>query len=325
MTRKLKLRGLLIGLIIVLAVTVALAQEGGTTPAETRVGDVTYLVQVGDVLERIAASYDVSVACLTEINAIPVNGNLLFPGNELTISASCPPYQGELPVENPRVEGAARALTLEGDYIVAVSDTLDTIAQAYNVSIISLFVVNGLDYGTPIFAGDTLILPTDGVPYGFYPGLSVGNPDGVDFYVVQAFDVLDLIAAYFGVDLQCLADANGLSDPNVLFPGFVVGIPANCPPYSGLSSRPVNPLRGAGIGASALMMDMSQIEPPTSEIISVTATPAAARPAGGQIVTATSQVTFQATETGFGIIIETPVGAGGAINRGPTVTPTPGS
>jgi LysM repeat protein len=322
MARVTPTRTLLLALVLLsaLTLTAALAQESTPQPTvETRVGETVYTVQIGDVLERIAAAYDVSTVCLAEINAIPVNGNLLFPGDSIIISASCPPYQGELPVENPRVEGSARNLTLSGNYIVQVADTVDTIAQSYNVSVISLFAVNGLDYGSQIFPNDTLIIPTDGAPYGFYPGLVVGNPDGVDFYVVQQFDVLDLIAAYFDVDLACLADFNGLTDPNVLFPGFIVALPAACPPYNGLSSAPVNPLRGTGIGASALMMSggaptdggdaslggaisIPTTEPTMPPSMTATATPTASVP---------------------GVIVETPVGAGDII-RGATVTPTPG-
>ena len=60
--------------------------------------DSTYTVEYGDVLDVIAAGFDVSVACLAEESGI-ANPNDVRPGQTLIISRSCPPYDGLIPIE----------------------------------------------------------------------------------------------------------------------------------------------------------------------------------------------------------------------------------
>ena len=199
-------------------------------------------------------------------------------------------------------------------YTVEIGDTLDTIAQRYNVSIISLFEVNGLDYSSYIFPGDTLLIPNDGTPYGYYPGLSLGNPNGTAFYILQPLDVLDLVAAFFDIDLQCLAEANGIEDPNDVEPGYIIGLPIDCPTYRGTSSMPLRPLRGAALTGASVRLIQGDSSTPT-------ATPTAFAPLATPTATAPAPVIIQPTATEPGVIIETPVPGG--IMRGPTVTPTP--
>lgn len=198
-------------------------------------------------------------------------------------------------------------------YTVVVGDTLDTIAQSFNVSIISLFEVNQMDYGTVIFPGDTILIPSDGTPYGYYPGLSIGNPNGTAFYILQPLDVLDLVAAFFDIDLQCLAQTNGIEDPNDVEPGFMVSLPVDCPTYTGTSSMPLRPLRGAALTGASVRLIEGEVAP--------TATPTAFAAAATPTATAITPVIVLPTATTPGVIIETPVPGG--IMRGPTVTPTP--
>jgi LysM repeat protein len=48
-------------------------------------------------------------------------------------------------------------------------------------------------------------------------------------YEVQAGDTLSGIADQFGVDLEALAAANDISDPDLIYPGQVLIIPAETP------------------------------------------------------------------------------------------------
>ncbi len=214
-------------------------------------------------------------------------------------------------------EGGVPAVQGSEQYTVVVGDTLDTIAQSFNVSIISLFEVNQMDYGTVIFPGDTILIPNDGTPYGYYPGLSIGNPNGTAFYILQPLDVLDLVAAFFDIDLQCLAQTNGIEDPNDVEPGFIVGLPVDCPTYTGTSSMPLRPLRGAALTGASVRL----IEDEAAGAVTPTATPTAFAVLATPTVTAITPVIVPPTATTSGVIIETPVPGG--IMRGPTVTPTP--
>jgi len=48
-------------------------------------------------------------------------------------------------------------------------------------------------------------------------------------YEVQAGDTLSGIADQFGVDLETLAEANDIADPDLIYPGQVLIIPAPTP------------------------------------------------------------------------------------------------
>ncbi|MCA9887962.1 MAG: LysM peptidoglycan-binding domain-containing protein [Anaerolineae bacterium] len=57
-------------------------------------------------------------------------------------------------------------------------------------------------------------------------------------YIVNAGDVLDLIALEYDVSLDCIVAANEMSNPRLIFPGDVVIIPQDCPAYNGQSYIP---------------------------------------------------------------------------------------
>lgn len=66
-------------------------------------------------------------------------------------------------------------------------------------------------------------------------------------YIVGSGDVLDLIAAYFGVDQDCIAAASNLFNRSVIYPGQQLTIPTNCPPYDGSAGR--GRIRGTVLGS----------------------------------------------------------------------------
>ena len=52
-----------------------------------------------------------------------------------------------------------------------------------------------------------------------------GGGGGGATYTVQSGDTLSGIGAKYGVSYQAIASANGISDPNVIYPGQVLVIP----------------------------------------------------------------------------------------------------
>lgn len=238
---------------LLLGVTLVAAQE-------------TYTVQLYDVLDLIAASYDVDTLCLAQANDLKDPGELRV-GQTLVIDLDCPRYRGPAFVPNPR-ESADQGGGQVGDadqgggdaarpqpgpddqtYRVEPGDTLDTIAQQFNISVISLTLANGLSAGDPLMADMELIIPSDAPAYGEYPALvdptapldqlELGQGGGVDagigdqVHVVQLLDVLDLIGAAYDADVACIAQANQLDNPSLLFAGQTLVIPADCPGYQG--------------------------------------------------------------------------------------------
>lgn len=247
------------------------AEEAQSTPEPTAVPDApeaesasedapgvgmgmageTYVVQPRDTLDTIAQEFNVSLVSLRAANGLlDFRGSDLRPGVELVIPTDGVPY-GQFPaliapsgdpiaVGDPLPDGET--------YIVQQRDTLDTIAQAYNVSEISLRQVNGLlDFdGRLLQPGVVLVIPTDGVPYGQFPALSnPANPDDEsaegdpapnlsgEVYVLQPRDTLDQVAAEYNVLTSCLLEANGIVNSRRVYPGQEIAIPSDCPPYSG--------------------------------------------------------------------------------------------
>ncbi len=252
---------LVIAALLITGLLTTTAQDGGT-----------YTVRLGDVLDLIAAAYDVDTTCLAAANDL-ANPNKLRAGQVLTIDLSCPRYTGPAFVTNPRDGGETTTTSVRDSgqggggvvagpndqtYMVKRNDTLDTIAQAFNVSIISLRLVNALENPNKLMAGDTLIIPGDAPPYGAYPALS--NPivaagatgdlelgqggggaalgPGDEAYVVQPRDVLDRIGARYDRQVDCIVQGNNLADPHRLYAGQMIIIPGNCPPYDGLDFVP---------------------------------------------------------------------------------------
>ncbi|MBZ0288805.1 MAG: LysM peptidoglycan-binding domain-containing protein, partial [Anaerolineae bacterium] len=212
----------------------------------------SYTVQPRDTLDQIAAFYDVQTACLAESNNLAKPSELKV-GDIINIDFSCPRYDGWDFVTNPREDaggggvsdlgqgggsaedaedGAPQPGPNDTSYTVARGDTLDTIGQAQNISIVSLRLANGLSPTDKIFPGDSLIIPADAAPYGQFPaianpaalpqnqelgqgggGTAVAGP-GDQLYVVQPLDTLDKIGANFDTQVTCIAQANGLDKPS---------------------------------------------------------------------------------------------------------------
>ncbi len=198
---------------------------------------IQYEVGLGDTLDRLGATFDVDVACLIEDNEIE-NANLIFIGQVLTISVDCGPYFGGGFVAFPR----PLAIEEQGGggppaYVVRVSDTLDTIAQTFNVSVISLQEFNEIEDPLLLLPGTVIFIPPGAPAYGELPplpGVSIEQGGGGDpLYVVQPGDTLDTIAQFYNVRVGCVAVANNLENPGLIFPRATLLIPSDCPEYDG--------------------------------------------------------------------------------------------
>jgi lysozyme len=226
-------------IVLLLIVMIALAFSTTVTAQ-----DSTYVVKYGDVLDVIAAGFDVSVACIAENSGL-LNPNQLRPGDTLIIDRSCPPYDGLIPIARDTTAdqgGGSAAQSRAGDYTVVRGDVLDLIAATFDVSVSCLAEANDLTDPNRIYIGDTLEIDTSCPPYD---GLALGprpqvrdeaagqGGGGSGDYVVQRGDVLDLIAARFNVQEDCLAEANGLANKHRIFPGDRLEIDTSCPEYDG--------------------------------------------------------------------------------------------
>jgi LysM repeat protein len=210
--------------------------------------DVRYVAGAGDTLDGIAALFDVSLTCLIETNEI-TEPNVLFPGDELLIRVACPPYVGGGFVAFPRIAagvgGGSPAPAGGGGgelVVIEFGDTLDEIAQEFNVALIALLEYNDIENAGGIVPGDVVEIPPFAVPYGVFPpeeGVSVeaGGGSGL-IYVVQPGDTLDTIGQTYDAAPLCIARTNNVFEPQRLQVRSTVFISVDCPPYDGITSLP---------------------------------------------------------------------------------------
>ncbi len=93
-------------------------------------------------------------------------------------------------------------------YTVQPGDTLSGIAAAYNTTYQHLADINGIANPNLIYPGQVLTISGGGASA---PQQTV--------YTVQPGDTLSGIAAAYGTTYQRLAAVNGISNPNLIFPG----------------------------------------------------------------------------------------------------------
>ena len=300
-------------LLIIFAVTLlvsgallALAQDSDNPPPPL-MDTITYTIRPNDVLDTIAARYDVSVDCLIGDNGIE-RPNRILAGDTLTISVDCPFYFGPGAVLNPRpghdlsvpvivpAEVAATSIPVDANlqqtYVVQMNDTLDTIAQKFNISVQVLSGANGNPKPNRLNIGQTLIIPINGPVYGVYLPVNTGTDQGVSepsvsemVYIVQPGDVLDLIASAFNLQRQCIVDRNRLKKPLAIFPGQTLILPSDCPPYDGPSlawTPNAGGIQNSGSGPVATpgapATPLAQISPTPEQLAQPTAAPPAVTP-----------------------------------------------
>lgn len=237
-------------LALLTGVWVALAQDG------------SYTVVTGDSLDKIGAIYDVQPACLATVNNIGLS-DLLKPGQILTISFDCPLYDGVDTVTTRRTvnQNVTEGLGQGGGggaadttYQVQRGDSLDSIGQALNVSVVSMQVANTIQPGDVLQPGQEITIPAGAPPFGQTPALNdPSNPNaagqggggtpvtttatdlsnGDATYVVQYQDTLDSIGALFDVKVDCLVSENEIANPAKVYPGQALSVKTICPRYDG--------------------------------------------------------------------------------------------
>ena len=155
-------------------------------------GGDTYTVQSGDTLSGIASAYGTSWQHLAEINRI-ADANRIYPGQVLRIDSAAP-------------AAAAPA----GSYTVQPGDNLSSIAFRYGTSVQAIASANGIANPDLIYPGQVLSL-----------GGGAAQDSGHS-YTVQSGDTLSGIAQSLGTSVQALASANGIANPDLIYPGQTI-------------------------------------------------------------------------------------------------------
>ena len=90
-------------------------------------------------------------------------------------------------------------------------DTLSGIAAKFGTTYQAIATLNGISNPNLIYPGQVL-------------KVSSGSGNGIRTYTVKKGDTLSEIAAKFGTTYQAIAELNGISDPNLIYPGQVLKI-----------------------------------------------------------------------------------------------------
>lgn len=112
--------------------------------------------------------------------------------------------------------------TTEVNHTVQLGESLYRIGLQYGYSWTVLAQYNGITNPNYVTPGQVIKIPAAGTPP---PTI----PPGEQLYTVKRGDTLGMIAAAYGVSWVQIAEANGVVNPNLIFPGQVLKIPSNTP------------------------------------------------------------------------------------------------
>jgi LysM repeat protein len=197
--------------------------------------ETTYVVQPGDNLYRIALRFGISQQALAAANGI-TDPSRIFSGQELVI----PTFDttGAV-VDNPLVGGTPVV------HVIQPGENLQSIANLYGMTVEQLIEINNITNPNLIHRGDQLTVwsniptgdpaaspaaeiiieaPIQSEPVDNIPVEPVA-PAGTS-YTVQPGETLAQIARRFGVNWTVIAEVNGLTNPNQIYTGQVLTIPA---------------------------------------------------------------------------------------------------
>ena len=157
-------------------------------------GSMDYSVKSGDTLSSIAAKYGVSVAAILEANNIS-NPDLIRVGQQIVI---------------PGEEGESNRV-----HVVAAGETLGKIAARYDTKTTDIAQINNITNINLIRVGQTLKIPGGGGG----GGAGGGSAAAPAFHVVAKGESLASIASRYGLTINALAEANGITNTSVIYVG----------------------------------------------------------------------------------------------------------
>jgi membrane-bound lytic murein transglycosylase D len=190
-------------------------------PPRQRVTFIEHFIARGETLGGIALRYRVSQTMLAAANP-KVNSRRLRIGQRVVV-----PTGGALSTRVARrmAEPVVAAGTSTGGFHrVRSGETISEIADEYGVTQRELLGWNGLDRRGRIRAGQRLRVSSPDAPRTTSAGASVQRT-GEQTHVVQRGETLKSLARRYGVSIQALRKANGLSERDPLRVGAALKIP----------------------------------------------------------------------------------------------------
>ena len=120
------------------------------------------------------------------------------------------------PIPTPQVQTYEQPVQTSGaTYIVQAGDTLSAIAARYGTTYQSLAAINNIADPNRIYPGQEIVI--DGAATEAPAASAV-------YYTIKPGDTLSGIASTYGTTWQWLAEVNGISDPNLIYPGNTIRV-----------------------------------------------------------------------------------------------------
>ncbi|MBQ7141071.1 MAG: LysM peptidoglycan-binding domain-containing protein [Bacilli bacterium] len=99
-----------------------------------------------------------------------------------------------------------------GIYIVKDNDTIESIANKYNISVEQLYEINGFEPMSVLEVGQRVIVP-------------MIKPELFEYYAIKKGDTLYKLGELFKINPEKLAEINGLNTNEYIYEGQILIIP----------------------------------------------------------------------------------------------------
>ncbi|NWF68757.1 MAG: LysM peptidoglycan-binding domain-containing protein [Chloroflexi bacterium] len=220
MSRHLALLIVLLTLLVFMLPAAISAQEATPVPGASQNNLTIHVVQRGETLFRIALRYGTTVAELAALNGITDPGSI-FVGQRLLVPGS-----------------AASAPAAPQTHVVQPGETLRSIAELYGTNVEALAALNNIIDVNTIYVGQVLNISAPAAPTPFTQNTVTDQQPAsnapVLIHIVQPGETLFRIATRYGIAVNELASANGISDPSLIYAGQQLVIPGFEPPQLAL-------------------------------------------------------------------------------------------
>jgi LysM repeat protein len=194
----------------------------------------TYTVRTGDTVSAIAARYGLATASVLAVNGLGWK-SLIFPGQVLRLSGAT---------------STAPVVSRPTRYTIKSGDTISGIAERYGLSTQGLLALNKLSRTSIIYPGQVIQLAGSSIAMTPVSNVESNDPPSPpptnapppminNSYTIKTGDTVTSIAARFGVSIDAILNANGLSRSSIIYAGRTLKLPGVVSAQDGTTVTPL--------------------------------------------------------------------------------------